>query len=130
MRFHHIGIACHNIPETLKFINKSFAVNDVSDIIFDEIQHVDLCLVTVNDGPYIELVSGKTVEKFLTKKQFLYHTCWQVDDIEQAIEKLYENGAILISAPQQAILFDNKRVAFLFSEIGIIELLEETVSAL
>lgn len=130
MRFHHIGIACRDISETLEFINKSFAIEDVSEIIFDEIQNVELCLVTVTDGPHIELVAGKTVEKFLTKKQFLYHTCWQVNDIEQAIEKLYENGAMLISAPQQAILFDNKRVAFLFSDIGIIELLEETASAL
>lgn len=129
MRFHHMGIACLHIPTALDFIQKSFDVIDVSEIIFDSHQNVDLCLVTVKGDTHIELVSGVTVEKFVSKKQFLYHTCWLVDDIEQAIEKLYQNGAMLISAPTQAILFDNRRVAFLFSEIGIVELLEETVSA-
>ena len=100
MRFHHIGIACRDISETLKFINKSFDVEAVSEIIFDEIQNVDLCLVTVTDGPHIELVSGKTVEKFLTKKQFLYHTCWQVDRYRPSHRKIIRKWSdVDISAP-------------------------------
>lgn len=129
MRFHHLGIACRNISETLEFVQKSFDVAHTSDIIFDKNQDVDLCLLTLSDGSHIELVSGNAVEKFVKKRQSLYHTCWQVSDIEQAIEILYKNGAILISPPTEAILFDNRRVAFLFSEIGIIELLEENLSA-
>jgi len=129
MQFHHIGIACQNIPETLQFVKKSFPVTHTTDIIFDANQNADLCLLTLEDDSHIELVSGVAVEKFIKKRQSIYHTCWQVKNIDQAIEKLYDNGAMLISAPKEAILFDNRRVAFLFSDIGIIELLEETVSA-
>ncbi len=129
MRFHHIGIACRDIPETLGFVQKSFDVTHTTDIIFDQNQDAELCLLTLVDGSHIELVSGKAVEKFVAKRQSLYHTCWQVNDIEKAIETLYENGAILISPPTEAILFNNRKVAFLFSDIGIIELLEENLSA-
>ncbi len=129
MRFHHIGIACLDIPEALEFVQKSFDVIETTDIIFDKKQDADLCLLELADGSHIELVSGKAVEKLVAKRQSLYHTCWSVNDIEQAIEALYRNGAILISPPTEAILFDNRRVAFLFSEIGIIELLEENLSA-
>ncbi len=129
MRFHHIGVACKDISETLKFVQKSFDVVEASEIIFDKKQDADLCLLELTDGSHIELVSGKAVEKFVAKRQSLYHTCWQVSDIEQAIAKLYDNGAILISPPTEAILFDNRKVAFLFSDIGIIELLEENLSA-
>ena len=130
MRFHHIGIACRNISEALEFIKKSFDIVAVSDVIFDNNQNVELCLVSVSDGTHIELVSGETVDKFVRKRQHLYHTCWQVGDLNEEIEKLYQNGAILISPPKEAILFDNQKVAFLFTEIGIIELLEESRSAI
>ncbi len=129
MRFHHIGIACRDIPETLEFVQSSFDVFKTSKIIFDKKQDADLCLLELADGSHIELVSGKAVEKFVAKRQSLYHTCWQVPDIEHTVEKLYNNGAILISPPTEAILFNNRKVAFLFSDIGIIELLEENLSA-
>ena len=124
MRFHHIGIACEDIQTTLKFVDQSLRIIDRTEIIFDEKQDVNLCLLTVEDGTHIELVCGKTVEKFVSKKQFLYHTCWEVNNIDRAIQTLYENGAMLISTPKNAVLFNNRKVAFLFSELGIIELLE------
>jgi len=129
MRFHHTGIACRDIPETLEFVQRTFDVIQTSKIIYDERQDADLCLLELDDGSHIELVSGKAVEKFISKRQPLYHTCWLVPDIEHAIENLYDNGAILFSPPTQAILFNNRKVAFLFSNIGIIELLEENPSA-
>ena len=125
MRFHHIGIACEDIEVTLAFVKASFDIVNATPVIFDENQNVDLCLLTTRDATNIELVSGKTVDKFVAKKQFLYHTCWEVDDLQTAIEDLYSNGAMLISEPKPAILFDNRKVAFLFCEMGIIELLEE-----
>ena len=124
MRFHHIGIACEDIQATLKLVDQSLQIIDRTEIIFDEKQDVNLCLLTVEDGTRIELVCGKTVEKFVSKKQFLYHTCWEVNNIDRAIQTLYENGAMLISTPKNAVLFNNRKVAFLFSELGIIELLE------
>ena len=130
MRFHHIGIACQDIIETQNFVNKTFPVVATSKVIFDPRQNVELCLLTLDDDSHIELVAGKTVAKFVEKKQFLYHTCWQVRDIDESIGRLYDNGAMLISAPQEAVLFDYRRVAFLFSELGIIELLEEQKNAI
>ena len=125
MRFHHLGIACEEIGACKNFVAASFDVVDSTPVIYDQNQNVDLCLLTIADGTHIELVSGKTVSQFVSKKQFLYHSCWEVAHLEAGIDKLYSNGAMLISAPKTAILFDNRRVAFLFSEIGIIELLEQ-----
>ena len=124
MKFHHLGIACKDINNAIKFVEKSFIVVQQSEIIFDFNQNTHLCLLTLDDGTNIELVSGITVEKFVKKRQFLYHTCWEVKNIEKSIENLYQNGAMLISEPKQAKLFNSRRVAFLFSELGIIELLE------
>ena len=128
MKFHHIGIACSDITKTVKFLNSTFNIINMTGIYFDKNQNVDLCLLTDDFGLNIELVSGKTVEKFVKNKQYLYHNCWEVASLEKAIKHFCDNGAVMISEPKPAILFDNRNVSFLYTKIGIIELLEEKCS--
>ena len=91
MKFHHIGIACENINEVIVFLENTFRINRKSKIIWHEIQGVDACLLTNVDGTNIELVSGKNIESFVNKKQFLYHSCWEVDDINKSIKSFIDN---------------------------------------
>lgn len=125
MKFHHIGIATQHIELTLKYIKNTYDVSSVTDIIFDKNQNATLCLITLKDSTNIELVSGEAVKTYLKKRIFLYHTCWEVDDIEKTIQKLQNSGDILIVPPKKAVLFDFRRVAFLQSKLGLIELLEK-----
>ena len=127
LRFHHIGVACEDIENTLKFIDNTFNIIHKTEIIQHDNHGVKACLVTNNDGTNIELVSGVTVERFVKKKQFLYHNCWEVENINTSINKFVENGAMLISEPKSSELFDNRRVAFLLTDIGILELLEKRI---
>ena len=124
MKFHHIGIACENINDTRSFISGTFKIKEFGEILFDKNQGVHLCMVTTLCNNLIELISGKTVNSFVKKRQFLYHTCWEVDDIYKSIKNFEHQGAVLISKPSSAILFNHRKVAFLMSSIGIIELLE------
>ncbi len=125
MEFHHIGIACENIEETLKFIEAVNKIHYLSEIVYDEKQDVYLCMVTIENNLKLELISGGKVEGFVKKKIILYHICYEVDDIKGAIDSLLKNGATIISEPREAILFDNKKVAFLITPLGIVELLEK-----
>lgn len=124
MKFHHLGIACDDIKETLGFIKNTHRVVAVSETVYDPLQDASLCMITLEEGPDIELISGGAVVNLRKKRISLYHTCYQVDDIAQAINHLVENGAILISEPKNAILFNNHKVAFVHTPTGIIELLE------
>jgi methylmalonyl-CoA/ethylmalonyl-CoA epimerase len=125
MKLHHLGIACKDIPTQIKIIKKTYDIKSVGEIVFDELQNVNLCFITTNNGFNIELVSGKTVETFINNKFFYYHLCFEVNDISFEIDRLIKKGAILISTSKPAILFDNKSVAFLLTSTGLIELLEE-----
>ena len=82
-------------------------------------------MLTLEDGTKLELVSGKVVEKIVKKRQFLYHTCYETENIEEEIEKLKKLDSFLVSEPKEAILFHNKKVAFLMTNIGLVELVEE-----
>lgn len=124
MKFQHLGIACHDIENALVFIRSTYQIANVSEIVYDPLQKASLCMVTIQDGTKIELISGDIVRNLLKKQIYLYHTCWQVEDIESAIHKFRQNGAVLISEPKPALLFNGKKVAFIASPLGIVELLE------
>ena len=50
--------------------------------------------------------------------------CYQTKDIEKTAERLVSDGAVQISEIQPAVLFEGRKVCFLMTEIGLIELLE------
>ncbi len=124
MKLHHLGIACADIKETLAMIKKMFPVTGQTAIIHDPEQNADLCLVSVLESPPLELISGPVVDTLVKKGVLLYHTCWAVDDLEAVIARFCETGCRLISGPKKAVLFDDRRVAFLITPTGFMELLE------
>jgi len=123
MKFHHIGIACKNIDEEIANISKIHTFTKQTGKVFDEQQNAELVLLTLADGTNIELIAGKQVESFVKKNITYYHICFEVDDILAEADRLVAEGALLISPPKPAVLFDNRLVAFLNVSYGLIELL-------
>jgi len=124
LKLHHLGIACTDINETLASIQKMVHVTSISAIVHDPEQDADLCMVTVRDSLPIELISGPAVQGFVKRGISLYHTCWEVSDIEKTISQLCGVDCRIVSEPKRAILFDHRRVAFLSSPLGLLELVE------
>ncbi len=126
MKFHHLGVACDNHEVVIDFLQKNFGDIAVGEAIFDPLQKATVQMITLKEGTQIELISGETVAPFIRKNTLLYHTCWGVHDIGTAVSMLVSTGARILSEPKEAILFGNAKVAFLASDIGIIELVEES----
>jgi methylmalonyl-CoA/ethylmalonyl-CoA epimerase len=121
MKFHHIGIATKNISETLDWVCNQFKIVTVSDKIYDKNQDAYLQMIETSDVN-IELVSGNIVENFVKKNITYYHICYEVYDLDKSILEFQKS--IVISKPTEAVLFNNRRVAFIMTPIGIVELLE------
>lgn len=124
MKMHHIGIAVDDIERMKEYMGKLFEIQESSETVYDANQDANLCMLSMADGTQIELIAGKVVEKLVKKRTYLYHTCYEVEDIEAQIEALVAEGSMLISEPKEAILFQNRRVAFLTSNLGLMELVE------
>lgn len=122
MKFHHIGIATRNIDKTLDWVCSQFNVITVSDKVYDNNQDAFLQMIETIDVR-IELVSGNVVEKFIEKNITYYHMCYEVENLEESIQTF--DKSIIISKPAEAVLFNNRRVAFIMTPIGIVELLEK-----
>lgn len=124
LKFHHIGIACYNIKEEIEIISKIHTVIEVSPVVMDTEQKAELCILKTLDGIVIELIAGEQVKNILRKKITYYHLCFETDDIDSEIDRLLNLGGFLISEPKPAILFENRKVAFIQVSYGIIELVQ------
>lgn len=125
--FHHMGAAVNSIDDSLKILREFFQAEELSDVVFDPLQEVNLVLVKVG-GLVIELVSGKTVSRFVSDKKGLnfYHACYETKEFDKTIDEYSKaSGVILVSPVKPAVLFNRRRVAFfMVGGIGFVEILE------
>lgn len=124
MRVHHVGIATKSIEKTIEFLEGVAIINSRTEIVYDPLQDARLCMLQVEGMGQIELIEGKVVEKLLKKQINLYHICYEVEDIKKEKQRWIAKGALLVSDEKCAVLFDDRKVVFLMSNIGMVELLE------
>lgn len=106
MKFHHFGIACASLEELDHYLRNHFTVTNQNEPCFDPLQNAHLCLWTLDHGVVIEGVSGDIVERLVKKGTTLYHTCYEVDDLESAQKELIDDQGFLVSVHKPAVLFD------------------------
>lgn len=126
--FHHIGVAVKDLDATATIYEQGGYHRSAS--IYDPIQNVNICWLTKEDMPTVELLApvdekspvNKTLEKVGVSP---YHCCYVVDNLEDACTELRKQKYIMVSKPAEAVAFCGSRVCFLFNKnVGLIELVE------
>lgn len=127
-KFHHLGVAVKSIDDTAAiYVTGGYTR---SEVISDPIQDVNICWLTKEGMPTVELLAPKDenspVNRILEKNGVTpYHTCYIVDDLEDAVNVLRKMKYVMVSKPAEAVAINNCRVCFLFNKnIGLIELVE------
>jgi methylmalonyl-CoA/ethylmalonyl-CoA epimerase len=124
MKLHHLGVACQDISRSLEELRASGLGGEVvAGPLADPLQDASLCLVR-SHGTDVELVSGPAVAGLLKKGMALYHVCWEVEDLDASLASLEAQGGMKVSEPKPAVLFGGRRVAFVRTPMGLVELLE------
>ena len=124
LRFHHVGIACTDIERVAHFVGLVFDIASDTGTVYDANQGSNVRLLRDTSGMQLELISGKPVEKIVKKGGTYYHICFETPDMESAIAHFKKQGSLLVSPPTKAVLFDHRRVSFLYTVLGLVELLE------
>lgn len=132
MKFHHHGLAVRNPVPTREWLTKLGYT--LSEIVYEPLQYVNLQLAERKDTPTIELVWSEEekspLQRWLQNESTaLYHTCYEVESIEETARWLRTAGrAIPIGRPQPTEIFKGRRIHFLhLNGLGLIELLERQV---
>lgn len=127
-KFHHIGVAVKDLDATTVVYEQGGYKRSAS--IFDPIQNVNICWLTKDGMPTVELLSPvddtSPVNKILEKNGVTpYHICYVVDNLEDACSDLRKQKYIMVSKTAEAVAFCGSRVCFLFNKnVGLIELVE------
>ena len=128
MVLHHVGIAVKDIENTINRIRDILPITSIGKRIYDSNQDAELCMVTLPDGSRLELVCGNAVSKIVRQGINQYHICYEVDSVDAEIRRMAQLGGVtLVSEPKEAALFDNRRVEFVRTRVGLIELLEKQI---
>ena len=125
----HIGYAVRDIQKTAKFyLDAGWQLSDIYD---EEEQQAKIAFLMKEGFPKIELVAPlkegeqSPVDTYLQKIGCCtYHVCYDVDDIEQAVEDLYdEEGFMPMFEPVESVAMDGHKICYLFNlHVGLIEL--------
>jgi methylmalonyl-CoA/ethylmalonyl-CoA epimerase len=127
----HIAIAVHNLEEAARFYQDMLGL-DLKNVEVVKEQKTKVGFFSIGET-HIELVEPATEDsplvKFLESRGAgIHHLCFEVDDIDQAIQTLIEKGALLIDKEARPGAHGT-RVAFLHPKATggvLIELSEKT----
>lgn len=128
LEMHHIGIVTRSLEvEIQHYENLDYKLE--GNIFEDPLQKIRGVFM-VNNGTRIELLEGLSetapTVSFLKKGIQMYHQGFMVSNIDTAIQKFTDDGAILVSSPVPAVAFENRRIAFLYLKNRLlIELIEK-----
>ena len=130
LKLHHIGIVVQNINESLGEISNFLNFESTSLPTLVGSQKVNICFLKTN-SVYIELIEpadpDSPIISFVKEGGGFHHLCFEVDDIQQEIDKMVKMGARLVVAPVKG--FEDRSIAFLMlnmekTKCNLIELVE------
>ena len=114
LKLHHIGIVVQNISESLGEISNFLSFESTSLPTLVGSQKVNICFLKTN-SVYIELIEpadpDSPIISFVKEGGGFHHLCFEVDDIQQEIDKMVKKGARLVVAPVKG--FEDRLIAFL-----------------
>ena len=130
LKLHHIGIVVQDINESLGEISNFLSFESTSLPTLVGSQKVNICFLKTSNV-YIELIEpadpDSPIISFVKEGGGFHHLCFEVDDIQQEIDKMVKNGAHVVVSPVKG--FDDRLIAFLMLNLKktnckLIELVE------
>jgi len=124
----HIGYAVRDINKTARYYLD--AGWTLSEIFEEDVQQAKIAFLTKEGFTKIELVAPlkegipSPVETILQKIGCAtYHVCYDVEDIEQTVEDLFDEGFRPLFDPVESVAMDGHLICYLYHlHVGLIEL--------
>lgn len=114
----HVGLVVRSIAK----------ISPDEETVSDPIQKVNIAFVNFHDTK-VEFLEphdeSSPVWKSLTKGEKLLHLCYEVDDLDEALQRGRQHGFHCIRRPVPAVAFNNRLIAWVYhAEFGLFELLQ------
>jgi methylmalonyl-CoA/ethylmalonyl-CoA epimerase len=126
---HHYGLATIDMQRSMDFFNS--LGYSAGEIVIDPIQKVKLVFVLRPGEPAIEIIcdlddTGPTKNIISKSGSGFYHVCYEIDNIEESIEKFRKLGFMLRHKLVPATAIQDRKIAWMYNRsVGLVELLEK-----
>ena len=131
----HVGVAVANLTASIQAYENVFGYRVLSGPFDDPIQRVRVCFLGNGSAGElaIELIeplgSDSPVTRLLAKGGGAYHVCYNVANLDQALEEIRAKGCLVVAAPAPAVAYGGRRIAWFFTpDRQLVELVERAPS--
>lgn len=135
-RFVHVGVAVPDLEAAIRFYTEAFGHVLVRGPYEDPIQQAKVAFLAPSgaSGESLELVAplapGSHVERWVKRQAGAYHSCYEVESLESALDSLRASGCVVVAEPAPAVAFGGRRIAWIYTPVrALVELLERGPSA-
>lgn len=127
---HHIGVAVRDMEKAIdKYRNLGY---QVGTYVKDNLQDAFLVMCDKENHISVELIApanvGSSIQHYIKEEDYIaYHICVEVKNHECLYDTLRNRGILfdIVSEPKEAILFDYRKVGFIYVKaFGLIEYIE------
>ena len=131
MKFNHIGIIVKDLTLGLNFFKSFLEINNITKTIVDEDLGVNIKFFKDSTGVQYELISplnnkSPITQALIQNKNILNHVAYTSKNFDLDMKNIRKNQSIILGPPKKAKAFNNARVVFFLTSLGmIIELIEE-----
>lgn len=130
MKLHHVGLAVDSIAAHAEHYERSLGIALTSEIVEDEIQRVRVAFAAVGPDTFVELVEPLDAEspiaRVLTNGGGIYHLCYEVPDLDAAVDRVCRAGGRRVSGPSPARAFGGRRIVWVYTpNRTLVEFLEQ-----
>ena len=129
-RLHHVGYLVADPGAWARRLADAFGYVVESEVIADPVQTASVQFLRLpGDSVWLELVSplgaSSKLDRALRRGEGLHHLCFEVEDIENAVDGLRLHSMRSIAPIVPAIAFGGRRIAWLTNRSGgLFELVE------
>lgn len=130
--FHHVGFVVRSIADAVEDFAESLDAHWDAQVIHDPLQVVRVTFLRPRTlkNPVVELIEPagekSPVVGFLKRGSGLHHLCYEVEGLENQLEVGRSMGMLIARAPQPAVAFRGRRIAWVYTKQRLLlELLEK-----
>ncbi|MFC1783987.1 VOC family protein [Planctomycetota bacterium] len=130
MRLHHIAYVTEDVVAKAKSLGGLLGITALGEPVSDEEQQVKVLFLDLGNGAKLELLEplgpASPVQRHLEKGGGLYHLCFEVDNLDETLKKVQEDGqAMMVKEPVCAPAIGEQRVAFVVTrDMDLVEFVQ------
>ena len=130
LRLHHVGVLVSDIAFAVELYVQRFGYEIRSSLIHDPVQTAFVQFVSLpTDSAFLEFVApdgpNSKLSNALRKGGRVNHLCYSTPFIDDAVQRLWDSGMLVLQVPVPAVAFGGRKIAWLMGSDSVpIELVE------